>query len=92
MYHVIIDELIFEEDFRKISRPDQQRIIKAVGDKLTTSPEKFGSPLKGYWKLRVGQYRVVYEIEKEKIVVYVIVLGFRRNKQIYKEAIKRLGL
>ncbi len=96
MYHVIIDELVFEEDFKKISKPDQQRIIKTVRNKLTTSPEKFGSPLKGhlkgYWKLRVGQYRVVYEIEKEKIIVYVIVVGFRRNEQVYKEAVKRLGL
>ena len=96
MYTVIIDELVFEEDFKKISKPDQQRIIRAIRKRLTAEPEKFGSPLKrplrGYWKLRVGQYRVVYEIQKEKVIVYVILVGFRRNKEAYKEAIKRHGL
>ncbi len=96
MYKVIIDELIFEQDFKKISKPDRQRIIAAIRKKLTNDPEKFGVPLKsslkGYWKLRVGQYRVVYEIQKEKVIVYVIVVGFRRNKEAYKEALKRQGL
>ncbi len=96
MYHVVIDELVFEEDFRKISMPDRQIIIKAIRKKLAFDPERFGSPLKGplkgFWKLRVGQYRVVYEIQKEKVVVYVILIGFRRDKQVYKNAIKRQGL
>lgn len=96
MYQVIIDELVFKEDFKQISRPDQQRIIKAIRNKLATDPEKFGSPLKsplkGYWKLRVGQYRVVYEIQKEKIVVYVILVGFRREREVYKNALKRKGI
>lgn len=96
MYRVIIDELVFEDDLKRISRHDQQRIIRAIRDKLTTRPEKFGAPLKGtlkgYWKLRAGQYRVVYEIEKEKVIVYVIAVGFRRNKEVYREAVKRQGL
>jgi len=95
LYQVIIDELVFEEDFRQISKPDQQKIIKAIRSKLVSAHEKFGSPLKGplkgYWKLRVGQYRFVYEIEKEKIIVYVIIVGFRRDKEVYKAAIKRQG-
>ena len=95
MYKVILDELIFEEDFKKIPKSDQQRIIKAIRDKLTNEPEKFGlplkGPLKGYWKLRVGQYRVVYEIQKEKVIVYVIVIGFRRNQEAYRKALKRQG-
>ena len=96
MYKVIIDELIFEEDFRKVSKPDQQKIITAIRKKLTTDPDNFGTPLKGllkgYWKLRVGEYRVVCEIQKEKVIVYVIFVGFRRNKEVYKEALKRQGL
>lgn len=96
MYRVIIDELVFKDDLKRISRHDQQRIIRAIRDKLTTSPEKFGAPLKGtlkgYWKLRAGQYRVVYEIEKEKVIVYVIAVSFRRNKEVYREAVKRQGL
>lgn len=93
MYTVLIDELVFKEDFRKIDKPDQQKIIKAIRKKLTKDPEGFGAPLrgdlKGLWKLRVGQYRVVYEIRKHKIVVYVVKVGFRRDEEVYREVLKR---
>ncbi len=94
MYQVVIDELVLTEDFNRITKADQQKIIRAIRKKLTTEPEKFGSPLrvplKGYWKLKVGAYRVVYEIQKDKIVVYVIAVGFRRNEEVYREVLKRL--
>lgn len=93
MYTVLIDELVFKEDFRKIDKADQQKIIKAIRKKLTRDPEGFGTPLrgglKGLWKLRVGQYRVVYEIKKNEILVYVVKVGFRRDEEVYKEVLKR---
>jgi mRNA interferase RelE/StbE len=93
MYTVLIDELVFEEDFRKIDKPDQQKIIKTIRKKLTRDPEGFGAPLrgdlKGLWKLRVGQYRVVYQIKKKEILVYVVKVGFRRNEEVYREVLKR---
>ena len=94
MYTVLIDELVFEEDFKGIDKPDQQRIIKSIRKKLATEPEKYGKPLKGdlkgLWKLRVGQYRVIYEVKKANVLVYVIKVGFRRNEEVYREIIKRL--
>jgi mRNA interferase RelE/StbE len=93
MYIVLIDELVFKEDFRKIDKADQQKIIKAIRKKLTRDPEGFGAPLrgglKGLWKLRVGQYRVVYEIKKNEILVYVVKVGFRRDEEVYREVMKR---
>ncbi|MDP2167746.1 MAG: type II toxin-antitoxin system RelE/ParE family toxin [Thermodesulfovibrionales bacterium] len=95
MYQVIIDELVFKEDFKRIDASDQRKIIIAIRKKLVLEPEKFGSPLKcplkGYWKLRVGEYRVVYEIEKDRVLVYVIAVGFRRNEEVYRRVLKRLG-
>lgn len=80
MYNVLIDELVFEEDFKKISRSDQQKIIRSIRKKLTIEPERYGKPLRGdlrgLWKLRFGQYRVVYDIKKDKVLVYVIKVGF----------------
>lgn len=94
MYEVLIDELVFEEDFKEIDKIVQQKIIRSIRKKLTIEPERYGQPLKGdlkgLWKLRVGQYRVVYEVKKEKILVYVIKVGFRRNEEVYREVIKRL--
>ena len=93
MYTVLIDGLAFEEDFRKIDKPDQQKIIKTIRKKLTRDPEGFGAPLRGdlngLWKLRVGQYRVVYQIKKKEILVYVVKVGFRRNEEVYREVLKR---
>ncbi len=94
MYRVVIDELVLTEDFKRITQPGRQRIIKAIRKKLSTEPERFGAPikgpLKGYWKLRVGEYRVVYEIRKGEVLVYVIAVGFRRNEEVYREVLRRL--
>ncbi|MEK6681861.1 MAG: type II toxin-antitoxin system RelE/ParE family toxin [Nitrospirota bacterium] len=95
MYTVLIDELVFRGDFKGIDRTDQQKIIKAIRKKLTVYPEEYGQPLKGnlkgLWKLKVSKYRVVYEIKGEKALVYVIKIGFRRDEEVYKEAVKRLA-
>lgn len=47
MYNVLIDELVFEEDFKDIDRADQQKIIRLIRKKLTLEPERYGKPLKG---------------------------------------------
>lgn len=96
MYSVLIDELVFKVDFREIDMSDQRKSIKAIRKKLTTEPERYGKRLrgrlKGLWKLRVGKFRVVYEVKKDKILVYVIKVGFRRNEEVYVEVLKRLRL
>jgi mRNA interferase RelE/StbE len=94
VYTVLIDKLVLEEDFKGIDRPDQQKIIKSIRKKLAIEPEKYGKPLKGdlsgLWKLRAGQYRVIYEVKKEKVLVYVVKVGFRRDEEVYREILKRL--
>lgn len=94
MFNVIIDELVFTEDFKEITKSDQQKIFKTIRKKLTTEPELYGKPLrnelKGFWKLKVDKYRVVYSIDKGKIEVYVVTVGFRRDEEVYKTAAKRI--
>lgn len=94
MFNVIIDELVFTEDFKEITKSDQQQILKTIRKKLTTEPELYGKPLrnelKGFWKLKVDKYRVVYSIDKGKIEVYVVTVGFRRDQEVYKTATKRI--
>lgn len=96
MFKVLIDELVLKKDFKKIDKTGQQRIIKTIRKKLTLKPKEFGKPLagdlKGYWKLRIGEYRVIYEIEEEKVLVYVILVGYRRDEEAYKKVVSRLGL
>jgi mRNA interferase RelE/StbE len=96
VFKVLIDELVIKKDFKKIDTTGQQRIIKTIRKKLTIKPKEFGKPLagdlKGYWKLRIGEYRVIYEIDEEKVLVYVILVGYRRDEEAYKKVITRLGL
>jgi len=96
MYTVLIDELVFSEDFKKIDKPNQQRIIKAIRTKLSTQPKTFGKPLggdlKGFWSLRVGPYRVIYEVSEKEVTVYVVKVGHRRNKEVYDQLLRHLDL
>ena len=95
MYTVEIDELVFSEDFKNIDGAGQKRIMKAIRKKLTEEPGAYGQPLSGeykkFWKLKVGPYRVVYQILESKLMVYVIKVGYRRDSHVYKELAKRLS-
>jgi mRNA interferase RelE/StbE len=95
MYKVLIDELVFKVDFRRIDLVDQKKIIRAIRERLAMKPESYGRPLKGelkgYWKLRIGEHRVIYEIQKAQVTVYVVKVGFRRNDEVYRSVLKRLG-
>ncbi|MDR4499044.1 MAG: type II toxin-antitoxin system RelE/ParE family toxin [Candidatus Scalindua sp.] len=64
-------ELRYHSDVRAVDIPlidsrSKSRIKKAIEARLTTVPHQYGDPLrktlKGYWKLRVGDYRVVFKI------------------------------
>jgi mRNA-degrading endonuclease RelE of RelBE toxin-antitoxin system len=46
--------------------------------------------LKGYWKLKISDYRVIYKIEKKEIKILVLKVGIRRDEEVYKEMLKRL--
>ena len=50
-------------------------------------PLRFGLPLrrslKGYMKLRVGDYRIIYSIDRRTVSVQVIKVGHR--KDVYKK-------
>ena len=68
---------------QKISRPDLLRIKKEIDSKLRSYPKVFGKPLrsnlKNLWSLRIGSYRVIYTVENEKCMVFVVALGKRSD-------------
>lgn len=94
MYRIIYHKLVLDKDFKKISRYDQNTIVRAIHNKLTIDPFAFGKPLtkslKGFYRLRVNKFRVVYKIKREEIVVFIFQVGPRKNSLIYVEAVKRL--
>ncbi|MFH1260042.1 MAG: type II toxin-antitoxin system RelE/ParE family toxin [Elusimicrobiota bacterium] len=95
MWPIKIHRLVLEEDFKKIDKHNQNIILKTIYKKLSINPEGYGEGLsydfKGYWKLKISNYRVIYRIEKEKILVLVLKIGLRRDKEVYKEMLSRLN-
>jgi mRNA interferase RelE/StbE len=96
MYRIVLDELVLERDLKPIDPRDRERILRAIKKKLTEAPGDFGSPLagdlKGFWKLRVGAYRVIYRILEKGKLVDVALVGFRRNEEAYEKMMRRVKL
>lgn len=94
MWKVKIHKEVFKEDFKKINFHQRLQILKTIKKKLTLDPKSYGEPLrgefKGYWKLRVEDFRIIYRIFEEKILVLVIKVGIRRDAQVYKELLSRI--
>jgi mRNA interferase RelE/StbE len=59
--------------------------IKQSLKELEDSPESKGQRLKGstFWRLRVGEYRAIYEIDGTRKRVVVLFVGHRRD--VYDE-------
>ena len=74
-----------DEDLPLIDRKTKDRIQRAIEERLRTAPHDYGEPLrkslKGYWKLRVGDYRVVFKVIKSEVWI----LGIRHRKSVYAD-------
>lgn len=70
-----------QKELQAIAKPERLRIVNAI-DALAENPYR-GSALKGdlagLRRVRVGAYRMVYEIRDNELVVLVIAVGHRRN-------------
>jgi mRNA interferase RelE/StbE len=71
------------KQLKKLEKNDQERIIKSL-DRIRIRPEAYVIKLiddPGY-RLRVVVYRVILDIEKEKLIILVLMIDHRKN--IYK--------
>ncbi len=68
-------------------------------EKLSERPElgeplgkRMGIDLTGYRKIYFGKrgYRIVYEIQRQKLVILIIGIGKRERAEIYREVAQRL--
>lgn len=67
---------------RKLDPPARRRVQAAV-ELLTADPRPMGAKKlaggAGEWRVRTGDYRVVYEIHDQVLVVLVVAVGHRRD-------------
>ena len=89
-FEIRYHEAVAREDIPKLSNEWRETIKVSVERKLTEHPEVFGKPLRhsarGYRKLRVGDYRVIFRIEKNLVKIIVI----QHRSVVYKILKRRL--
>ena len=75
----------FDRQFKKLDRYTQ-RMIKSWIDKNLegcADPRQHGKGLtanrSGQWRYRIGDYRLICEIEDEKLVILALNIGHRRE-------------
>jgi len=70
-------------DLRKLDVQAQRQILRYLRIATDEDPRRFGHALtrnlKGLWRYRVGDFRIVASIEDDRFVVLVITVGHRRE-------------
>lgn len=89
MYKILYADEVVSKDLPDILEPWKTEIRQAIEKKLMTRPEVYSRPLrrslKGYRKLRIGGYRIIFRIEENRVKVFVI----QHRSTVYNTATKR---
>jgi mRNA interferase RelE/StbE len=75
-----------ERELAKLGREASRRILRFLRDHVATreDPRSLGEALTGpdvgrFWKYRVGDYRLICDIQDRRITVLVLRVGHRRD-------------
>lgn len=89
-YAVRVHPDVAATDLKSLPRDEQERIVRAMEERLTLDPIRFGAALrrdlKGHRKLRVGDRRIVYRVVGREVQV----LGVGHRSEIYEWIGRRL--
>jgi len=90
-YRIIYHPEIAKEDLPRIPQNIKDTIRRAIETRLIPEPYLTGEPLrqslKGHRKLRVGDYRVIYRVQGDEIIV----LKIGHRKEVYSKVFSRLS-
>ena len=73
------------KQLKKLGHPAQQRIIEFLDEHVfgADDPRRQGKALsrelRGLWRYRVGDYRIVCQLEDEVLIVLVVRVGHRKD-------------
>lgn len=79
MYQIIFS-LKAKKQLFKLEKTVQEKIISAL-ERIRIRPEIFITKLVGDpgYKLRVGDYRIIMDIDRNELLILVIKVGHRKN-------------
>ena len=76
------------KELRKLDRQAQTNILRYLRERIATheDPRRFGDPLRknmsGFWKYRLGPYRIICDIQDSVVTVRIVQVGHRKNVYI----------
>jgi mRNA interferase RelE/StbE len=76
------------KELRRLGSVDASRIAKFLSTRVATldDPRSIGEALKGrlgqLWKYRIGDYRIIADIQDKVVLILVVRIGHRR--EVYK--------
>lgn len=85
-YPLVFDDKVIK-DLKKIDQAWQRKILKAIKTKLAVNPfigKKLVGDLSPYYRFRVGNYRVIYEVIEQRVVINVVKI--RHRKAVYSKS------
>ena len=71
------------KDLARIGKPEARRLLDKIEKELSSQPERFPTllgPLAGLRKMRMGDYRVIYAILDQD----VLILRIGNRREVYK--------
>jgi mRNA interferase RelE/StbE len=74
-----------KRQLRKLDRQWQSAILDYLEDEIAKlpNPRRRGKALtgdkRGLWRYRVGDYRILCDLQEERLVILVLALGHRRE-------------
>lgn len=69
------------KELQRVGRPELTRIVTAI-DQLAQNPfigNALKGDMRGLRRIRVGDYRILYEVSKETLIVLVVRIAHRRD-------------
>ena len=83
MFKIEYSESFCPKYLAKIPTDMRIKIKKFIENRIAAYPHEAGDPLKGtlvgLWRARVGDYRIIYEIQKDRVIVRIIKIGHRKD-------------
>jgi len=77
MYNILYQEKVLKYILPTLPKKSARQIVTAIHERLTADPAGLGKPLqhnlKGYKRLRIGKWRVIYRLEGENVIICDIV-------------------
>jgi mRNA interferase RelE/StbE len=73
------------KELKKLGRAEAARIVRTLETRIAPldDPRTLGAPLEGehdgYWRWRIGDYRVIARIQDERITILVVRVAHRRE-------------